>query len=73
MKLRKATTHQSQFKVFTRLFNQKIAKNLPWRPIFEKREERTPPPCFPKSGILIAWRGEDLSESGKPAISLPFS
>ena len=52
---------------------ESLANSVPCLPIFEKSDERTPPPGFPKSGILIAWRGEDLSESGKPAISLPFS
>ena len=35
-------------------FNKLLASSVPCLPILEKSDERTPPPGFPKSGILMA-------------------
>ena len=74
LKIRQLKTKAlSPFKVFTRQGYLGLGRYLkiPCRPILENNEERTPPPCLPNSGILMAWRAEDLSVRGRP--SLPFS
>ena len=43
------------------------AEKAPWNVLLEKREERTPPPCFPNKGILIG-----VLEIGLPRFAFPF-